>query len=334
MPKIDLHTHSDFSDGTCTPEEVVHAALKAGVSVYALTDHDTTDGVLRAQKVCGEHRIFFTPGVEISTREHDHLHFTGYNIDLENNSLGAVRDIEMHRWLKDRKIRQEKIDFNNNMGIKDSTKYFNSGVLVMNLKKIRELNSTSKLINITLDKLKTMWVGDQDVLNGFFYKDVKYIDTSWNIEWIVQLKIKDWALEIDEKSYIAYKNALRNPKIIHYCDIYKPWKSPELELASIWWKYARMTDFYEEIIYKNTHNNNYYNTHNNRFSIADFILSFVNYENELSIMFFGIKIKIKKNLLQANNIYYNKKDRIFSIYKNNRYTRITILGIKITIKRR
>ncbi|TKZ35797.1 DUF4422 domain-containing protein [Brachyspira catarrhinii] len=79
-----------------------------------------------------------------------------YNIDLENNSLGAVRDIEMHRWLKDRKIRQEKIDFNNNMGIKDSTKYFNSGVLIMNLEKMRELNATNKLINITLDKLKNI----------------------------------------------------------------------------------------------------------------------------------------------------------------------------------
>ena len=254
-----------------------------------------------------------------------------YNIDLENNSLGVVRDIEMHRWLKDRKIRQEKIDFNNNMGIKDSTKYFNSGVLVMNLKKIRELNSTSKLINITLDKLKTMWVGDQDVLNGFFYDDVKYIDTSWNIEWIVQLKIKDWSIEIDEKSYLEYKNALRNPKIIHYCDIYKPWKSPELELASIWWKYARMTDFYEEIIYKNCSNNIHHSY--NRFSIADFILSFVNNENELSIMFLGIKIRIKKNFLQENNIYYNKKDRIFSIYENSKYRRITILGIKITIKK-
>ena len=90
MPKIDLHTHSDFSDGTCTPEEVVHAALKAGVSVYALTDHDTTDGVLRAQKVCEEHRIFFTAGVEISTREHDHLHFTGYNIDLKADCQAFV----------------------------------------------------------------------------------------------------------------------------------------------------------------------------------------------------------------------------------------------------
>lgn len=84
MPKIDLHTHSEFSDGTCTPEEVVHAALKAGAGLFSLTDHDTTDGVARAAAVCVAHNLRFTPGVEISTREHDHLHFTGYNIDLAN----------------------------------------------------------------------------------------------------------------------------------------------------------------------------------------------------------------------------------------------------------
>ena len=90
MPKIDLHTHSEFSDGTCSPEEVVHAALKTGAGVFALTDHDTTDGVQRARKVCEEHHLLFTPGVEISTREHDHLHFTGYNIDLENASYESL----------------------------------------------------------------------------------------------------------------------------------------------------------------------------------------------------------------------------------------------------
>ena len=87
MPKVDLHTHSDFSDGTCSPEEVVRAALKSGAGVYALTDHDTTDGVRRAEAVCREHRILFTPGVEISTREHDHLHFTGYNLNLNDKAF-------------------------------------------------------------------------------------------------------------------------------------------------------------------------------------------------------------------------------------------------------
>lgn len=87
MPKIDLHTHSDFSDGTCSPEEVVHAALKAGSSVFALTDHDTTDGVSRAATCSKQHNLRFVPGVEISTREHDHLHFVGYNIDLSNSDF-------------------------------------------------------------------------------------------------------------------------------------------------------------------------------------------------------------------------------------------------------
>ena len=141
------------------------------------------------------------------------------------------------------------------------------------------------------------------------------------------------------KIYNEYIKAYNNPKIIHYCDRIKPWNSPYYQNANIWWKYARMVDSYEEIVYHNiwnrNHNNynNYYYT-DNRISIADFILSFVNNENELSIMFLGIKIRIKKNFLQENYIYYNKKDRIFSIYSNDRYTRLTILGIKITIKKR
>ncbi len=104
MPKIDLHTHSDFSDGTCSPEEVVRAALKAGASIFALTDHDTTDGVRRAEAVCKEHRILFTAGVEISTREHDHLHFTGYNLDLDNLEFQAF--LAQNRENRKNRIRQ------------------------------------------------------------------------------------------------------------------------------------------------------------------------------------------------------------------------------------
>jgi len=84
MPTIDLHTHSTFSDGTCSPEEVVHAALKRGVQLLALTDHDTTDGIARAAELARERGMRFVPGVEITTRDHDHLHFTGYNIDVQN----------------------------------------------------------------------------------------------------------------------------------------------------------------------------------------------------------------------------------------------------------
>ena len=89
MPRIDLHVHSYFSDGTCTPEEVVRAAVRGKVSLFSLTDHDTTDGTERARQVCLEYQLPFVAGVEISTREHDHLHFTGYGVDLKNPDFQA-----------------------------------------------------------------------------------------------------------------------------------------------------------------------------------------------------------------------------------------------------
>ncbi len=89
MPTADLHTHSHFSDGTCTPEEVVHAALKRGVQVFSLSDHDTTDGTARARALAQERNLKFVCGVEISTSEHDHLHFTGYNMDITNPQFQA-----------------------------------------------------------------------------------------------------------------------------------------------------------------------------------------------------------------------------------------------------
>ena len=89
MLKVDLHTHSLFSDGTSSPQEVVYAACKAGVKLFALADHDTTEGVMLAQEACQKYQIDFVPAVEISTREHDHLHFLGYNVDLQNERFQA-----------------------------------------------------------------------------------------------------------------------------------------------------------------------------------------------------------------------------------------------------
>ena len=181
-----------------------------------------------------------------------------------------------------------------------------------------------------MNKFKFPKNHDQDILNYICQNKVKYFNISWNVLWSIPFYFN--LHYVFPKYYCEeYINSYNNPKIFHYCGEIKPWQNPNYPKANLWWKYARMTDFYEEIIYKNCSNNIYSN--NNRFSIADFILSFVNNENELSIMFFGVKIRIKKNFLQENYIYYNKKDRIFSIYENSKYRRITILGIKITIKK-
>ena len=219
----------------------------------------------------------------------------------------------------------------NKLKLKNIHNYFQSGVLLLNIPNLIKYNYTEKCINILTQIVNPLYL-DQDILNIVCEENIRFIDLNYNVEWCIPIYYSKEKIDFFEKNIYRFYVVYNNPKIMHYCGNEKPWTNPNYPKSNLWWKYARMTDFYEEIIYKNTHNNNYYNTHNNRFSIADFILSFVNNESELSIMFLGIKIRIKKNLLQANNIYYNKKDRIFSIYKNNRYTRITILGIKITIK--
>lgn len=87
MSLIDLHAHTKLSDGTSTVAEVVYTYNAAGVEMMSLTDHDCIDGLAQARKKAQEHNILFVNGVEISTREMDHLHFLGFNIDPENKNL-------------------------------------------------------------------------------------------------------------------------------------------------------------------------------------------------------------------------------------------------------
>lgn len=64
---IDLHVHSTESDGTLTPIEVVHAAKNAGLSAFALTDHDTASGIAKAKEAAAAQNIELIPGIELST---------------------------------------------------------------------------------------------------------------------------------------------------------------------------------------------------------------------------------------------------------------------------
>ncbi|MFJ6454642.1 PHP domain-containing protein [Paenarthrobacter sp. NPDC091669] len=66
--RIDLHAHSNVSDGTETPAGVIISAAAAGLDAVALTDHDSTDGWDPAAAAAREHGIAFVPGMEISCR--------------------------------------------------------------------------------------------------------------------------------------------------------------------------------------------------------------------------------------------------------------------------
>lgn len=84
----DLHLHSNFSDGTYTPEEVVVHAQAHGLAVIALTDHDTVEGCARMQAACDQASIELVPGTELTAELNgNELHLIGYCIDTENPRL-------------------------------------------------------------------------------------------------------------------------------------------------------------------------------------------------------------------------------------------------------
>ena len=81
--KIDMHIHSNYSDGSLSPQEIVDVALKNKVSYISLTDHDTIDGISDFKTASKLKNIKITPGVEISTK-YKRTHILGYNfLDLK-----------------------------------------------------------------------------------------------------------------------------------------------------------------------------------------------------------------------------------------------------------
>ena len=85
MRFVDLHVHSTASDGTYTPEMLVKAAAKAGLSAFALTDHDTVKGIEPAIHAAAGLNLFVIPGIEISTNYKDkEIHIVGLFIDYRD----------------------------------------------------------------------------------------------------------------------------------------------------------------------------------------------------------------------------------------------------------
>jgi predicted metal-dependent phosphoesterase TrpH len=79
---IDLHTHTTASDGRCSPAELVARASTAGVTVLAVTDHDTLGGCDRAAAACARAAITFVPGIEITAVcDGIDVHVLGYLVD-------------------------------------------------------------------------------------------------------------------------------------------------------------------------------------------------------------------------------------------------------------
>lgn len=109
MLNIDLHCHSNISDGVLTPAEVVARAAFNGVHLLALTDHDDVSGLAEAQSAAADTDLTLIPGVEISvTWGGQTVHVVGLRVDPKHPDLAAgLREIRQGRIARARRMAED-----------------------------------------------------------------------------------------------------------------------------------------------------------------------------------------------------------------------------------
>ena len=102
MGKVDLHLHSTASDGRLAPADVVRQAAEQGLSVIAITDHDSVEGVAPALVAAkASPRLKVIPGVELSTDvPQGEVHVLGYFIDYKNRECQVTLEKLRHSRLE------------------------------------------------------------------------------------------------------------------------------------------------------------------------------------------------------------------------------------------
>lgn len=106
MREIDLHVHTNISDGSETPAETVKYARSLGLRAIAVTDHDSINGVAEAQKAGKECGLEVVAGMELGCGWYGReVHMLGYDLDIRSKKLPPVLD-----WIvRDRDERNRKM---------------------------------------------------------------------------------------------------------------------------------------------------------------------------------------------------------------------------------
>lgn len=145
-----------------------------------------------------------------------------YHLDLEENMLGACHDYSIEEI-------PELVNYiENAIGI-DYQEYINSGVLLLNLKRLREGKFAEKFLTLLTRYHFDCVAPDQDYLNAMCHRNILYLDKSWDV--------------MPQKGKEDYKN----PKLIHYNLFHKPWCYKDVQYKDYFWNYAKKTAFYEEV---------------------------------------------------------------------------------------
>lgn len=168
-----------------------------------------------------------------------------YNTDLQGKMLGAIRDID---FLANLNVKHGKrMEYAKNvLKMKNPYDYFQAGVLVLNTKAMRERYTIRQWL--TYASNPAFIYNDQDVLNAHCEGEVLYLPWEWNVVHDCGGRVGNLFVQAPNDIYDAYMRSRNNPQIIHYAGFQKPWTDPDCDFASIYWRYARETPFYERLL--------------------------------------------------------------------------------------
>lgn len=131
MKIVDLHVHSTRSDGSFTPAELVDYAMEKGLAAFALTDHDTTEGLSEALQAAKGKDIEVIPGIEFSTEyEGKDIHILGLYIDYEGKEFQKyLLDFQNSRTIRNEKMCKKLIEHGVDITYEQLQKRFPEAVL-------------------------------------------------------------------------------------------------------------------------------------------------------------------------------------------------------------
>ena len=175
-----------------------------------------------------------------------------FDLDVNDYYAGAVLDYTYKMILRiDMRVHPQfggttvREYLNNYLELREEVaeKYFNAGVMLFNLSRIREKNLTRAFDR--LFKSRAYYAVDQDILNKAFDGEILHVNPSWNV-------ITQPLDEIKKAPYPAYKEyeaSRRTPFILHFAGSHlKPWNNPNVDYAEFFWEYCRRTPFYEQTL--------------------------------------------------------------------------------------
>lgn len=167
-----------------------------------------------------------------------------FSFNVSNYSLAGVRDAHVLGEFKCGF--KQTYDYLKNAGMKNPYNYFQAGVLLLNLDKMRSTNFSDIALSKVSEKFQYV---DQDIFNIVCEDDVLYLDYTWNVFFNHDgTRIMKYIQHAPLHIYRAYMKSRDNPKIIHFAGGKKPWQIPSMDFGFLFWNYARKSLWYETLL--------------------------------------------------------------------------------------